>query len=162
MTSKLFAAAPAALLLALAFAAPAPVLAQGMQGTPGATMPMRPDRTEGRIAFIKAELKITEAQTALWNAVADAMRANAAASRPMREHMHAGHGKATTAIERLEMQERMMTLRADGLRGLLAAFRPFYATLSDEQKKTADELFGQPMRGHMGGRQGMGGPPQRT
>jgi hypothetical protein len=32
---------------------------------------------EGRIAFLKTELKITDAQEPLWNAVADAMRANA-------------------------------------------------------------------------------------
>lgn len=162
MTSKLFAAASAALFLALALTAPAPAMAQGMSTTPGATMPMRPDRTEGRIAFLKAELKVADAQAALWNAVADAMRANAAAAQPMREHMHASHGKPTTAIERLEMQERMIALRADGLRRLMAAFRPFYAALSDEQKKTADELFGQQMQGRMGGRPGMGGPPQRT
>lgn len=162
MASKLFTAAPAAFLLALALAGPAPAVAQGTTATPGATTPMRPDRTEGRIAFLKAELKVTDAQAALWNAVADAMRANAGAAQPMREHMHASHGRASTAIERLEMQERMVALRADGLRRLMAAFRPFYAALSDEQKKTADELFGNPMQGRMGGHPGMGGRSHRT
>ena len=32
---------------------------------------------EGRLAFLKTELKITDAQLPLWNAVADAVRANA-------------------------------------------------------------------------------------
>jgi hypothetical protein len=32
---------------------------------------------EGRLAFLKTELKITDAQLPLWNAVADAIRANA-------------------------------------------------------------------------------------
>src|SRR6516225_10782796 len=32
---------------------------------------------EGRLAFLKTELKITDAQLPLWNSVADAMRANA-------------------------------------------------------------------------------------
>src|SRR5215471_1719663 len=32
---------------------------------------------EGRLAFLKTELKITDAQLPLWSAVADAMRANA-------------------------------------------------------------------------------------
>jgi len=32
---------------------------------------------EGRITFIKAEIKITDAQEPPWNAVADAMRATA-------------------------------------------------------------------------------------
>ena len=44
------------------------------------------DHVEGRIAFLKTELKITDAQQPLWNAVGDAMRANAkdmAAMMPM-------------------------------------------------------------------------------
>ena len=36
------------------------------------------DRIEGRIAFLKVELKITDAQTEVWNGFADALRANAA------------------------------------------------------------------------------------
>jgi hypothetical protein len=35
------------------------------------------DRVEGRIAFLRTELKITEAQTSAWNGFADALRANA-------------------------------------------------------------------------------------
>ena len=32
------------------------------------------DRIEGRLAFLKTELKITEAQTAAWNQLADVIR----------------------------------------------------------------------------------------
>ena len=35
------------------------------------------DRIEGRIAFLRAELKIAEAQSQAWTAFADALRANA-------------------------------------------------------------------------------------
>src|SRR3974390_1788566 len=35
------------------------------------------DRVEGRIAFLKTELKIKDAQSAAWNAFADALGANA-------------------------------------------------------------------------------------
>src|SRR5215470_12879039 len=45
---------------------------------------------EGRIAFLKTELKITDAQQPLWSAVADAMRASAkdmAAIMPMMQSM---------------------------------------------------------------------------
>ena len=35
------------------------------------------DRVEGRIAFLRAELKITDAQAGAWNTFADALRANA-------------------------------------------------------------------------------------
>src|SRR5215831_12222961 len=35
------------------------------------------DRVEGRIAFLRTELKITEAQTGAWDAFAEALRTNA-------------------------------------------------------------------------------------
>ena len=35
------------------------------------------DRVEGRIAFLRAELKITDAQADAWNGFADALRTNA-------------------------------------------------------------------------------------
>src|SRR4029434_2294118 len=35
------------------------------------------DRVEGRIAFLRAELKITDAQANAWNGFAEALRANA-------------------------------------------------------------------------------------
>ena len=47
----------------------------GMGGMP--MMAAMAGHVEGRLAFLKTELKITEAQLPLWNAVADAIRANA-------------------------------------------------------------------------------------
>ena len=44
------------------------------------------DHVEGRIAFLKTELKITDAQQPLWNAVADAMRASAKDMAAMMPH----------------------------------------------------------------------------
>lgn len=57
------------------------MMGPGMMMGPG-TMPMigmmDPARhVEGRLAFLRAELKITEAQTPQWNAFTDALRANA-------------------------------------------------------------------------------------
>src|SRR5262245_63948753 len=45
----------------------------GMMGPGMATI----DRVEGRIAFLRAELKITEAQAGAWDAFAAALRTNA-------------------------------------------------------------------------------------
>src|SRR6516164_7883277 len=42
------------------------------------------DHIDGRIAYLKAELKITEAQDPLWNAFADALRSSAAQARRLR------------------------------------------------------------------------------
>ena len=43
------------------------------------------EHVEGRIAHMKAELKITDAQAAPWNAFADTMRADATAMKTMRD-----------------------------------------------------------------------------
>jgi len=59
---------------------------------------------EGRLAFLKTELKITDAQLPLWNAVADAMRANAKSMGDMAGGMMGGsetaneRGTAGTAV----------------------------------------------------------------
>ena len=45
------------------------------------------DHVEGRIAFLRAELKITDAQAAGWNNFADALRANAKKLGAMRSSM---------------------------------------------------------------------------
>ena len=95
---------------------------------------------EGRLAFLKTELKITDAQLPLWNAVTDAMRANAKTMGAMM-----GSSKPATLPDKLAMREKMMTAHLEALRKFKAAADPLYAALSDEQKKTADELLIGPM-----------------
>ena len=53
-----------------------PMMHMGMMMGPGSGMSTI-DHIEGRIAFLRAELKITDAQMSAWNAFADALRANA-------------------------------------------------------------------------------------
>jgi hypothetical protein len=99
---------------------------------------------EGRLAFLKTELKITDAQLPLWNAVADAMRANAKSMGDMASGMMGGSQTASLP-DKLAMREKMMTAHLEALRKFKAAADPLYAALSDEQKKTADELLIGPM-----------------
>ena len=99
---------------------------------------------EGRLAFLKTELKITDAQLPLWNAVADAMRANAKTMGDMAGGMMGGSQTATLP-DKLAMREKMMTAHLEALRKFKATADPLYAALSDEQKKTADELLIGPM-----------------
>jgi protein CpxP len=142
--------APALVPLPLAFA-------QTAASTTAQQPPLRPSRIEGRLAFLKTELKITDAQTAQWNAFADVVRQNdqlrrarfeqTRASRPQAAPGQPATRPATTAIERLERQQQASEARADELKRYVAAFRPLYATMSDDQKKTADELVGGGGRG---------------
>ncbi len=102
------------------------------------------DYVEGRIAFLRAELKITDEQTRVWNAFADALRARAQKLAETGGSM-AGQGAAQqppTVVDRLDLQERLLTARLEGLKAIKAAVVPLYAALSDDQKKTADELLG--------------------
>jgi hypothetical protein len=99
---------------------------------------------EGRIAFLKTEIKITDAQQKPWNAVADAMRANAKGMGGMPNAM-AMMGSAATLPDKLAAREKTMATHLEQLRTLKAAVEPFYAALSDEQKKIADELMSGPM-----------------
>ena len=99
---------------------------------------------EGRLAFLKTELKITDAQLPLWNALADAMRANAKSMGDMAGGMMGGSQTAALP-DKLAMREKMRTAHLEALRRFKAAVDPLYAALSDEQKKTADELLIGPM-----------------
>lgn len=104
---------------------------------------------EGRIAYMKAELKVTDAQAPLWNKVADTMRANAKAM----DDLFAGMKRdpkapEPTAVERLELRGRVAAARAQGDQQLLAAFKPFYESLNPDQKKAADELLERHHGGH--------------
>jgi hypothetical protein len=107
-------------------------------------MSMMAGHVEGRLAFLKTELKITDAQLPLWNAVADAIRANAKNMGGMAEGMM-GSMQAGTLPEKLAAREKMMTAHLEALSKFKAAVDPLYAALSDEQKKTADELLIGPM-----------------
>lgn len=107
---------------------------------PAATSQPAPNPVEARIASLHDALHVTEAQTPQWNAVADAMRANA------RDHdaLMAEIGKteeSMTAAEDLHAYERVAETHAAGIKRLATVFDTFYATLSDTQKKTADDLF---------------------
>jgi hypothetical protein len=130
-------------------------------GSPGGGMPMmgmRPmmmgeggmggmmaGHVEGRLAFLKTELKITDAQLPLWNVVADAIRANAKNMGAMMSGGMMAGSETATLPDKLALREKMMTAHLDGLRRFKAAVDPLYAALSPEQKKTADQLLMGPM-----------------
>jgi len=110
----------------------------GQDGMGG--MSMMAGHVDGWIDFLKTELKITDTQLPLWNAVADAIRANAKTMGGMAEGMMGGMQEGTLP-EKLAAREKMMTAHLEALRKFKAAVDPLYAALSDEQQKTADELL---------------------
>lgn len=103
------------------------------------------DRVEGRIAFLRAELKISDAQADVWNGFADALRANAKKLAEVRASMMPKPGDkqppASTFSARLDSQEQWLIARLDGLRAMKSAFAKLNEVLSDDQKKTASDLL---------------------
>jgi LTXXQ motif family protein len=99
---------------------------------------------EGRIAYMKAELKITPQQGAAWNKVAQAMRDNARDADALIAQLRSQRqpGQKPNAIQQLEAHSRFAALRAQADERLLAAFRPLYVSFSPEQQQAADQLFG--------------------
>ena len=104
---------------------------------------------EGRIAFLKAVLKITPAQEAQFERVAEAMRANAKDMAKLHEQFGADRDKPKNAVERLEARVKFGEMHTQHEQRFLAAFKPLYASLSDEQKQTADELLSARHHHHM-------------
>src|SRR5436853_7728039 len=97
--------------VALAGGVASPAAAQDA-AAPQAERPMHhghaPGRhIEGRIAFLKAELKITEAQQAQFDVVAAVMRENAQAMRQTFEAMRGNGDTPPNAVQRLEMRARL-------------------------------------------------------
>src|SRR5215472_16748746 len=66
----------------------------GMGGMP--MMAMMAGHVEGRLAFLKTELKITDAQLPLWNNFAEAVRANAKAMQDMMDGGMMGASQSAT------------------------------------------------------------------
>lgn len=115
----------------------------GGQGMPGMMQMMQGGaHMDGRLAFLKAELKITPEQDKAWNEFATALRQVAAKSRESHGMMQSMSGQAssTTPPQMLEQYEKHLTERLDAVKTLRTALTPFYAVLSDAQKKTLAEL----------------------
>ena len=123
------------------------------------------DHVEGRIAFVRTELKITDPQAGAWNMFAAALRSNAqnlgAARGVMMGQMGAGQPQVQTLAQRLDAQERWLTARLDGTRMIKTAFTKLYDVLSQDQKKTADELLAPQMGMGTAMMAGMGGQMTR-
>lgn len=121
------------------------------------------DRVEAQLAYLKTALKITGAQEVQWNAYAEVRRKHA---REAAERMEKFRGQIAerqkgegprarpSAVERLERRQQMMAFASTRLSETLAAVKPLYAALSDEQKQIADELL--VPRGPRGGQRGPG------
>ena len=108
------------------------------------------NRIEGRLAFIRTELKITEAQTPAWNQLAEAIRTAAKNQNERMKAILSRQERAKTLPERLDAHEQLLSARLDETKQIKGSLNALYAVLSQEQKEEADDIV-LPMAG-------MGGP----
>ena len=94
---------------------------------------------EGRLAYIKADLEIADAQMAAWDAYANAITHSTMVG--MRADMMKAK-ESGSALQRLDARIKAMESKVESLKALKPVTEGLYAVLSDEQKKKADQLLG--------------------
>jgi hypothetical protein len=99
---------------------------------------------EGRIASLKTELKITDAQAPAWNQFADTLRATAQSMNGMYQQVMQP-ATASPLLARFDRQEAMLTSHLRSVKALKEALEPLYVSFNDEQKKIADGMMIGPM-----------------
>ncbi len=97
-------------------------------------------RLEGRIAFLRTELRITDTQMANWETFATALRAG-------REHLDAARsalqnsGSAAEPMARLESYESHLKERLEAMHSTRMAFGALFGQFDDAQKRMATSMM---------------------
>jgi hypothetical protein len=99
------------------------------------------ETVEQRITSLHAALKITPDEDAKWNDVAQAMRENAAAMDKLLAESRPIPPQSMTAVQDLQMYQKIAQAHVDGLKNLIASFTALYSAMPDAQKKIADGVF---------------------
>jgi LTXXQ motif family protein len=89
---------------------------------------------DGELAFLRTELKITEAQTPQWNVFAQAFSADREKRATLcRDAMdRAKEMRSASLLDTISMAEAQLAQHLDSLRSMKAALQPLYASLSKE------------------------------
>lgn len=95
---------------------------------------------EGRMAFLKTELKITEAQKPAWDAYAQSLKDNLATMTSMHQLMLTAFD-AKSPVERLDARVAAMETRLNALKAMQPVLAKLYDVLDAKQKETADEVL---------------------
>jgi hypothetical protein len=115
------------------------------QGTMGQGMMRAPAKmtaiVEGRLAYLKSELGITDAQKEAWAGYANAVKVHVTGMENMHlsmmDAMHKG-----SAIDRMDARIAGMEAMLETMKAVKPPIERLYSALSDEQKKRADQMIG--------------------
>jgi hypothetical protein len=96
---------------------------------------------EGRLAYLKSELKVTNAQQDAWQEYSDAVKDRIGVMQSVRQTMMEAM-KTGNANERMDARIIGMETMVAAMKAVKPATEKLYAALSNEQKKAADQLIG--------------------
>ena len=95
----------------------------------------------GRLAFLKTELSITDAQMGAWDSYATAVEDRVATMQGMRQDMMKAM-QSGDVIARMDARISGMEAMVDSMKAIRPATEQLYAALTDEQKQRANQLIG--------------------
>jgi periplasmic protein CpxP/Spy len=97
-------------------------------------------RMDQRITDLHARLLISPAQQPQWDNFSDVMRENARDTSETFQH-RAQAMSAMTAAENMQSYAKVTAEYAQHMQKLVPTFQALYDTMSDSQKRTADQVF---------------------
>ncbi len=126
----------------------APVMAQNTTTEKNDRLEEKMDKhVEKRIKSLHDALKITKDQDAAWEKVAQTMRDNENSVVKLIE-VRKENAKTMSAVDDIKSYQAIAQAHADGMTKFVAVFEPFYGSLTDAQKKNADNFFGKEQKHH--------------
>ena len=97
-------------------------------------------RVEGRLAYAKTLLGISDREAAAWKAYEDVSRANVQSLRAAGQAMMIAE-QLGSAIDRMHAQTSIMQARLDAMKALQPATETLYKALTPEQRERADAVL---------------------
>jgi len=119
------------------------VLAQAATSPATTQPPPEEDRSnavEKRIKELHEKLHITAAQQTQWDNLVQVMRDNAKMMIDLQKQ-RAQNAKEMNAVEAVKSYQQVIEAHEAGMNKFVPAFQALYDSMSDSQKKIADEMF---------------------
>jgi hypothetical protein len=130
----------AAFLSAIFFASPNTASAATAKKKASVVSTSAVEHTEARIKQLQDALKITDNQTASWDALTQVMRENAKVMDALRKDRKEVTANLN-AIERLKFHSQISEIQLDQLKKLIPPFEALYVIMSDDQKASTDAIM---------------------
>jgi hypothetical protein len=96
---------------------------------------------EGKLAFLKSWLSITEAQSGPWNTFADAVRAQAKSIAESQQKRMPATGQEWTLPQWVDVHLQTMEEHLAAMKKIKPALEALYQALTPEQRQKADQLI---------------------